>query len=192
VGFHRYPVSQRDRQTDTLMHSAQYFATALVAEVTNVPNTVPKKLTRMWANAQLDATLPKYRWRPLFNTANFGWRPLLVCCAVMLPRRKTQWNLQGCPKLPNRSQPLVGRSSPYHEDMWRRYCCLISFFQLSTNALVAKIQPNKVVRWCRDGNFLSPVSPASCMQHISDVHLKFALRPHHLWKYGRHPLCISK
>jgi len=26
--------------------------------------------------------------------------------------------LQGCPKLANRSQPLLGRSSPYYEDMW--------------------------------------------------------------------------
>jgi len=31
-------------------------------------------------------------------------------------------------KLPDRSQPLVGRSSPYCENMWRRYCCLTSFF----------------------------------------------------------------
>jgi len=29
---------------------------------------------------------------------------------------KTQF--EGCPKLANRSQPLVGRSSPYCEDMW--------------------------------------------------------------------------
>jgi len=26
------------------------------------------------------------------------------------------------------------------------------------------------------------------MQHISDMHSKFALRPHHVWKYGRHPI----
>jgi len=26
------------------------------------------------------------------------------------------------------------------------------------------------------------------MQHISDLHSKFALRPHHAWKYGRHPI----
>ena len=27
--------------------------------------------------------------------------------------------------------------------------------------------------------------------HISDLHSKFALRPHHVWKwkYGRHPIC---
>jgi len=26
------------------------------------------------------------------------------------------------------------------------------------------------------------------MQHVSDLHLRFA-RPHHVWKYGRHPIC---
>jgi len=24
---------------------------------------------------------------------------------------------------------------------------------------------------------------------ISDLHSKFALRPHHVWKYGGHPIC---
>ena len=36
---------------------------------------------------------------------------------------------------------------------------------------------------------MSPVFSASCVQHISDLHPKFALRPHHVWKYGRHPIC---
>ena len=45
--------------------------------------------------------------------------PTTRCRAVTLPRRETSWNLQGCPKLTNRYQPLVGRSSPYYEDMWR-------------------------------------------------------------------------
>jgi len=74
----------------------------------------------MWANAQRDGRPAEYRWRPLFNAAKFGWRPVLECRAVMLPRLESCWNLQGCPKLANRSQPLVGRSSPYYEDMWRR------------------------------------------------------------------------
>jgi len=26
------------------------------------------------------------------------------------------------------------------------------------------------------------------VQHISDMHSKFALRQHHVWKYGRHPI----
>jgi len=61
------------------------------------------------------------------------------------------------------------------------------FFRLSIHALVAKIQPDKVVRWCPDGDFLAsflrPVFPASRVQHrarISDLHSKFALRPHHV------------
>ena len=140
-------------------------------------------ITRMWPDAQRDGRPAEYRWRPLFNAAKFGWRPLQQCRAVTLPRRETCWNLQGCPKLPNRSQPLVGRSSPCYENMWRRYCCLTNFPQLSIYALVAKIQPDKVVRSCRDGDFcviLCPVFPASRMQHISDLHPTFAIRPHHV------------
>jgi len=38
------------------------------------------------------------------------------------------------------------------------------------------------------GEFLGPTFPESRMQHVSDLHLKFALRPHHVWKYGRHPI----
>jgi len=68
----------------------------------------------MWANAQRDGRHAEYRWRPLFNAAKFGWRPLPECRAVTLPRRETLWNLQGYLKLANRSQPLVGRSSLHH------------------------------------------------------------------------------
>jgi len=53
----------------------------------------------MWADAQRDGRPAEYRWRPLFNAAKFGWRPL-ECCAVTLPRRETRWNLQGCPNSP--------------------------------------------------------------------------------------------
>jgi len=137
---------------------------------------------------QRDGRPAKYRWRPLFNAAKFGWRPLLECRAVTLPRRETRWNSQGCPKLANRSQPLVSRSSPYYEDMWRRYRCLTIFFRLSIHASAAKIQPDKVVRWCQNGDFLCPVFSAIRVQHISDMHSKFPLRPHHVRKYGRHPI----
>ena len=57
---------------------------------------------------------------------------------------------------------------------------LNNFFRLSINAFVATIQPDKFVRWCRDGDFLRPVFSASRMQYISDLHPKFALRPHHV------------
>jgi len=34
--------------------------------------------------------------------------------------------------------------------------------------------------------FLRPVFSASRVQHISDIHSKFVLRPHHVLKYGKH------
>ena len=37
--------------------------------------------------------------------------------------------------------------------------------------------------------FGSCIFPASRVQHVSDLHPKFTLRPHHVWKYGRHPIC---
>ena len=147
-------------------------------------------LTRMWADAQRDGRSAEYRWLPLFNVAKFSWRPVLEYRAVTLPRRETRWNLQVCPKLTNRSQPLVGRSSPYYVDVWRSYQCLTIFFPIvdSTHALATKIQPEKIVRWCQNGDFLRSVFSASRVQHISDMYSKFALRTHHVWMYGRHPI----
>ena len=49
------------------------------------------------------------------------------------------------------------------------------FFRLSMHASAAKIQLDKVVRWCQNGDFLRPVFSASHVQHISDMHSKFAL-----------------
>ena len=43
----------------------------------------------MCANAQRDGRPAEYRWRPLFNAAKFGWRPLLEYRAVTLARRET-------------------------------------------------------------------------------------------------------
>ena len=94
-------------------------------------------ILKMWANAQRDGRPVEHRWR-IFNAAKSGWRSLLDCCVVSLPRRESRWNLQGCPKLVDRSQPLVGRSSPYCGDMWRThgpYCCLTSFFPIVDTCL---------------------------------------------------------
>jgi len=148
----------------------------------------------MWANAQRDGRPAAYRWRPLFNAAKFGWRPLLTTCrAVTLPRRQARKNLQGCSKLPNRSQALMGRSSLYYEEMWRRYCCLISFFPIVDTWLncedIARQSCAMVPRWRFLATFLCPVFSQSRVQHVSDLHPKFALRPHHVWKYVRHPIC---
>ena len=151
-------------------------------------------ILEMWANAQRDGLPAEHTWRPLFNAAKFGWRSLLYCRAVTLPRREGHWNLEGCPKLVNRS--LVGRSSPYCGDIWRTYCCLTSFFfRIVDTCLrcedIARQSCAMVTRWQFLATFLRPVFSESHMQQVSDLHLKFALRPHHVWKYGRHPICVG-
>jgi len=87
------------------------------------------------------------------HRAKFDWRPLSDVGAVTKPRRETRWNLLGCPKLANRSQPLVGQVRHIvHEDM-EEICPFNKFFRPSIHTLVAKIQPNKAVRWWVDGYF---------------------------------------
>jgi len=44
------------------------------------------------------------------------------------------------------------------------------FFQLSICALIVKIEPDKVVQWCTDGDFLCPVFSVSHVQYVSDHH----------------------
>jgi len=151
-------------------------------------NTVTRKFilcilmqTRMWANAQCDGHPAEYRWRPLFNAAKFGWRPLIECRTVTLPRRETRWSSLGCPKQPNRSQTLVGI---LYKDMWGRYFCLTSFFSIVSTCLscedIARQSCAMVRRWQFFASFLCPVFPASHVQHIPDLHSKFTLMPYHV------------
>jgi len=54
---------------------------------------------------------------------------------------------------------------------------------------IARQSCTMVPRWWIVGDFLLPAFPASHVQQVSDLHLKFALRPHHVCKYSRHPIC---
>ena len=71
-------------------HCTRYLLPKFVDFVDGV--TYRRKTTRMWANVQRDGRRAEHRWRPLFNAAKFGWRPLLDCRAVTLPRRESRWN----------------------------------------------------------------------------------------------------
>jgi len=76
--------------------------------------------------------------------------------------------------------------------LWRTYRCLTSFFPFADMCLscedIARQSCAMVPRWRFLATFLRPAFPASRVQQVSDLHLKFALRPHHVWKYGRHPM----
>jgi len=47
-----------------------------------------------------------------------------------------------------------------------------------------RYSPTKLSDGAKMAIFLRPVFSANLKQHISDMHSKFALRPHHVWKYG--------
>ena len=111
---------------------------------------------------------------------------VVVCLHVELysPHRQPQ----------KTEKELVSRSSPYCGGMWRTYCCLILvFFPIVDTCLscqdIARQRCAMVLRWRFLATFLRPVFSASRVQQVSDLHLKFALWPHHVWKYGRHPIC---
>ena len=141
----------------------------------------------MWANAQSDGHPAEYRWRPLFNAAVWLTPTARVPCSNAAKMRNPL-KFAGVPQTRQQisavSRPKFTILSGHVEDV------LLSnkFFSVSIHALVAKTEPDKLVRWCQNGDFLYPVYPASFVQHISHMHSKFALRPHHVWKYGRHPI----
>ena len=86
--------------------------------------------------------------------------------------------------VPQTTGPISAASGPKFAILWEHVeeILLLNkfFFRLSIHASAAKIQPDKVVQWWQNGDFVRPVFSAS----ISDMHSKFALRPHHMWKYG--------
>ena len=136
----------------------------------------------------------EYGWRPLFNDAKFGWRSLRYCSAVTLPRRVGGWNLEGCPI--QTGKPISTASRPKSTILWGHVedsLLLNKFFPIVDTCHccedIARQSCAMVPRWWFLATFLHPVFSASLVQQVSDLHLKFALRPHHVWKYGRHPIC---
>jgi len=72
-----------------------------------------------------------------------------------------------------------------------RHCCLTSFSRYEP--YLQRCSPTMLcdgAQIAMFGDFFaSCIFTASRVQQVSNLHLKFALRPHHVWKYGRHPIC---
>ena len=72
----------------------------------------------MCVNAQRDGRAAEYRWCPLFNAAVWLTPTTRVPFSnAAKTRNPLKSNYLGCPELTKGSQPLLGRSSPYCEDM---------------------------------------------------------------------------
>jgi len=86
--------------------------------------------------------------------------------------------------VPQTGKSISASSGPKFTILWghvKQVLLFNNFFpNVNTYLGCEDIARHKVVRWCPDGDFLCLVFSASCVQHVSDLHPKFALRPHHV------------
>ena len=129
-----------------------------------------------------------YRWRPLFNAAKFGcWR---ACSNAAKTRNPLK--LDGVPQTTEPISVVSGLKFTilcgHLEDMllFEKIISIVDT-RLSCEDIAGQIC-TMVRTWRFFASFLRPVFPASCLQHISDLHSKFASMTQHVWKYGRHPI----
>ena len=97
--------------------------------------------------------------------------------------------------VPQTKEKISAASGPKFTILWEHVDILLlnKFFSIVDTCVscedIARQSCATVPRWRFLATFLRPEFPVSRVQQVSDLHLKFALRPHHVWKYGRHPMC---
>jgi len=96
--------------------------------------------------------------------------------------------------VPQNRQQVSAASGPKFTILWRHVeeiLLLNKYFPIVNTCLscedIARQSCGMVPRWRLFGDSLHAVFSASRTQHVSDLHSKFTLGPHH-WKYGRHPI----
>ena len=97
--------------------------------------------------------------------------------------------------VPQTGKPISAASGPKFNILWGHLediLLLNKFFPIVDTCLscedIGRQSCMMARRWWLFGDFLRPAFPVSCVQHFSDLHCKSALRPHHVWKNGRHPI----
>jgi len=97
--------------------------------------------------------------------------------------------------VPQTNETISATSGPKFTILWghvEEILLLDKFFPIVDTCLSCKDIASQICgmvpRWRLSGDFLHAVFSASRAQHVSDLHSKFTLRPHHEWKYGRHPI----
>jgi len=137
----------------------------------------------MWANAQRDGPPAEYRWRPLFNAAVWLTPTTRVPCSNAAKTR----NPFKVPGVPQTNERISAASGPKFTILWGHVgeiLLLNTFFPTADTCLsckdIARQSCAMVPRWRFLATFLSPAFAASRVQHISDLHSKFALGPRHV------------
>jgi len=81
-------------------------------------NFAPGK-TSLWGNSRRKCIYSVPAQETAKHHAQFGWLPLSDVAAVTKPRRETPLKFAGVPQTTEPiSAAIVGRSSPYCEDVW--------------------------------------------------------------------------
>ena len=120
--------------------------------------------------------------------------PTIERRAVTLPRGENLLKFAGAPQT---RQQISADSGPKFTILWGHVgrCCCLTFFPIIETCLSCEDRARQrcgiVHRRRIFSDFLRPVFSASPMQYVSDLRPKFALRPHHVWKYGGHPVCVG-
>jgi len=98
--------------------------------------------------------------------------------------------------VPQTRQQISAASGPKFTIFWghvREILLLNNSFPIVDKCLICEDIARQscviVPRWRLFGDFLGPAFPASRAQNISYLHSKFALRPPHVSKCSRHPVC---
>jgi len=151
-----------------------------------------KNMLEMWAKAQRDGRPAEYRWRPLFNAAVWLTPTSRVPCSNAAKTRNPL-KFAGVPQTNETISATGGPKFTILQEHVEEILLLNNFFPIVDTCLSCEDRAQQscamVCSWRFFASFLRAVFPVSSVQHISDLHSKFSLRPHHVLKYGRHPVC---
>jgi len=138
----------------------------------------------MSANAQRDGRPAEYRWCPLFNAAVWLTPTTRMPCSNAAKTR----NPLKVPGVPQTNERISAANGPKFTILWGHIGEILLlnkfFFPIVDTCLsckdIARQSCAMVSRWRFLGTFLGPAFAASRVQHISDLHSKFALGPRHV------------
>ena len=121
--------------------------------------------------------------------AKFDWPPVSDVAAVTLAKPRNPLKLAGVLQT---TRPISAAGGLKFTILWghvEKVLMLNKIFPIVDTYLSCKDTARQsyamVPRRRICGNFLRPVFQRTMCSTMSDLHSKFALRPHHVWKYGR-------
>jgi len=144
--------------------------------------------TRMWTDAQRDDRLPNIGGHSGQRRKVWLTPTTRVPCSNAAKTRN-QLKLAGVPKT---NEQISAASGPKFTILWghvKEILLLDRFFPIVDMCLscedIARQSCPMVRRW----RILAIFAYCIFSEAHADMHLKFALRPHRVWKYGIHPIC---